>query len=304
MGLSRAGRPLVYSGEELRRMLRRPRRETPDVAAAGAAPERPPLVARRDRPRPARPAPPPARRRAPDGPPVRLEEAVAGREVEGPLGRYYRVDTPAASVEGASRAVAAFEAQFLDERSALRRCLGTCPGAAGAGPDDLLFLDLETAGLSQTPLFLAGAMLRERGGLVVRQYLARTYAEEAPMLADVLARLQAARVVVTFNGKSFDLPFVRMRAVLHRLPFRWDGPHLDLLYPARRAWRGDLPDCRLQTLERHVCGRVREDDLPGAEIPEAYHAFVRTGDARDLVGILRHNLLDLVTLADLLTRMP
>ena len=43
---------------------------------------------------------------------------------------------------------------------------------------------------------------------------------------------------------------------------------------------------------------------PGADIPDAYHAFVRTNDATEIVQIINHNLLDLVTLADLMTRLP
>jgi uncharacterized protein YprB with RNaseH-like and TPR domain len=54
-----------------------------------------------------------------------------------------------------------------------------------------------------------------------------------------------------------------------------------------------------------VCGHhERVGDIPGAEIGEAYHAFVRTGDARQMVQILTHNMLDLVTLAEILMHLP
>ena len=88
------------------------------------------------------------------------------------------------------------------------------------------------------------------------------------------------------------------------LPFAWDPAHLDLLHACRRVWKEVLPDCRLQTLERHVCRRARADDIPGQMIPDAYHEYVRTDNAWQIVEVLRHNLLDLVTLADLLTRFP
>jgi uncharacterized protein len=80
-------------------------------------------------------------------------------------------------------------------------------------------------------------------------------------------------------------------------------PHLDLLGESRRAWGRRLPNCKLQTLEHRICGRLREDDIPGHLIPEAYHEYVRTGDARQMLGVLHHNLLDLVTMADLLARL-
>jgi len=70
------------------------------------------------------------------------------------------------------------------------------------------------------------------------------------------------------------------------------------------VWGGGLPNCKLQTLESHLCQRVRHGDIPGSEIPDAYHAYVRTQDAWQMVQVLHHNLLDLVTLADLMVRLP
>jgi uncharacterized protein YprB with RNaseH-like and TPR domain len=105
---------------------------------------------------------------------------------------------------------------------------------------------------------------------------------------------------VTYNGKSFDLPFLTARATVTgaRMPPLRD--HLDLIYAARRRYRDTYPDCRLQTLEHRLCGRLRTDDVPGSQIPQAYHEFVRTGDARVMARVLKHNLLDLATLAELL----
>ena len=70
-----------------------------------------------------------------------------------------------------------------------------------------------------------------------------------------------------------------------------------------RRWRRLLPDCKLQTLERFICRRTRGADVPGAQIPQEYHYFVRTGDARRLAEIVRHNQLDLLTLWELVLRL-
>jgi uncharacterized protein YprB with RNaseH-like and TPR domain len=77
-----------------------------------------------------------------------------------------------------------------------------------------------------------------------------------------------------------------------------------MLHVSRRAWKGEFPNYRLQTLEQRVCGRRRTGDIPGAEIPAAYHAFVRTGNAAEMSLIIKHNRLDLLTLAELLTKLP
>jgi uncharacterized protein YprB with RNaseH-like and TPR domain len=75
------------------------------------------------------------------------------------------------------------------------------------------------------------------------------------------------------------------------------------LHHARRRWRGHLPNCRLQTLERHVCRRSRAVDIPGHAIPGVYADYVRTGFERDMDTVLYHNAIDLVTLFDLAHRL-
>lgn len=175
---------------------------------------------------------------------------------------------------------------------------------AKAFPQRTLFLDLETCGLAGAPIFLVGLIRPTPDGLLLDQLLARHYAEEQSILTMLEERVASCDVLVTFNGRSFDWPMVQDRRNYHRLPVgRVDLPHVDLLIHARLAWRQQVPNCRLQTLERCLCRRSRQGDIPGSQIPAAYHEFVRTGDARQLSNILHHNALDLVTLAQLTMRM-
>ena len=188
--------------------------------------------------------------------------------------------------------------------AALRRRLDRLSFPSDLRCEDLLFLDLETTGLGNLPLFLIGTMVWEDGGFVVRQYFARDYSEERAILTLWSQVAADRRLLVSFNGKSFDVPFLRVRAAGNAAPFAQPPLHLDLLHVSRRIWKGRLPDCRLQTLERHVCKRTRSGDIPGEQIPEAYHAFVRTGNAAEMAQCVKHNRLDLLTLADLMTRLP
>ncbi len=169
---------------------------------------------------------------------------------------------------------------------------------ANADCADLLFMDLETCGFSGCPIFLVGLMQWEDGALVFDQFLARDYSEEGAILQAFADRYDQAGVLVTFNGKSFDLNMIRERSAFHavELPLR-DPPHLDLLHASRRRWKGGLPNCKLQTLERCLCGRLRRGDIPGAQIPDAYHSFVESGNARQIADVLHHNVLDLLTMA-------
>jgi len=235
------------------------------------------------------------------GEPVRLDDAVDGEEVRTAVGSAFVIEAPA---DGALSEE--FASAVTDSEGDLRgHLLGADPVCGGElGPDDLLFFDLETTGLVSTPVFLIGVMIWSQGGLLTRQFFARNYAEE-PAIVEMFAELlQTTRMLVSFNGKSFDLPYIRARAAATGVRLAFDGPHLDLLHASRRAWKAQLPNCRLQTLEANICGRHRGDDIPGYAIPQAYHDFIRTGDARQMVRTLHHNRLDLITLADLMLRLP
>jgi uncharacterized protein YprB with RNaseH-like and TPR domain len=176
--------------------------------------------------------------------------------------------------------------------------------AAGFAPRDLAVMDLETTGFWGCPIFLVGLLLEEDGRWVTHQLLARDYPEEAGILRLAAELLRDKRLLVTFNGKSYDLPCLRERAAYHRVPARLDElAHVDLLHPARRRFRTELPDCRLQTLEREVVGIFRAADVPSRDIPAVYHAFAATGEARLLAPVLHHSRVDLLTTARLFAEL-
>lgn len=171
---------------------------------------------------------------------------------------------------------------------------------AAAGIEQALFLDLETCGLSSSTLFLAGTMHWNGEDFVLRQYFARHYGEEGPLLRALTESMAGFGHLVTYNGKTFDVPFLQARAAVHGVRLALPPCHLDLLHAARRRWRGELADCRLKTIESRVCRRRRVGDVPGEEIPGLYHDFVKHGDPWRLVPVFHHNLLDVITMADIL----
>lgn len=228
-----------------------------------------------------------------------IETLVPGEEVETPRGRHWRHARTLTESPDLAAAARALVPGGLHENE-----WAEVSHAADRGLEGALFLDLETCGFSGNPLFLTGALRIENGQAVLVQLLARDYAEEASVVEASLELLRRHPLLVTFNGKSYDVPFLRERSIRHGLP--WDPPagHLDLLHAARRRWKDVLPDCRLPTLEARLTGRRRAGDVPGSEAPERYHAFVRGGPASDLVPVLRHNFLDLLTLVTLLGALP
>lgn len=177
-----------------------------------------------------------------------------------------------------------------------RQLLSLCSALDGAP----LFFDIETCGFSGSSLFLIGSIEKdEQGSWVLIQRFARGYHEEAAIVASFAESLKDETVLVSFNGKSFDWPFVQDRIVRHRLPVAGTVPHHDLLHLSRRRWPTQFPNHKLQTLETYLCGRRRVHDLGGRDVAVAYHEFVRSGLVRDVRRILQHNALDVLTLVQL-----
>jgi hypothetical protein len=177
------------------------------------------------------------------------------------------------------------------------------PPIAGCDPRRAVYLDTETTGLSGgagTVAFLVGLGWWDDEGYVLEQLLVRALGEEAPMLARVSERLAGASMIVTFNGKSFDMPLLRTRFVMARMDSPVTPPHLDLLHVARRVHRERAGlGCRLVTIERDVLGFVRHDDVESGDVSACYLHFLRTGDARALLGVIEHNAWDVVAMAAL-----
>lgn len=172
-----------------------------------------------------------------------------------------------------------------------------------ADPEDIVFLDLESLGLSNLPVFLAAVGKLTGDALVVWQFLARSLAEEAAVLTQVTKELPPVPVVVTYNGKAHDWNQLRARVAYYGLPPLPEPVHLDLLFFARRRWAGSLEDCSLAQVERRVLQRTREEDLPSELVPLYYQAYLQTGASSYLRPVVSHNREDVVALALLLKRV-
>jgi uncharacterized protein YprB with RNaseH-like and TPR domain len=168
----------------------------------------------------------------------------------------------------------------------------------------LLLLDTETSGLAGgtgTVAFLVGLASVSRETLCVRQFLMTGFGAERSMLERVHSLAPPRSLLVTFNGKSFDIPLLKTRARLAGIESPYDSfAHLDLLHVTRRRLRLGWPDCRLRTAEERVLGLWREHDLPGSAVPEAWRRWLQARVAAPLADIVEHNRQDLLSLAALL----
>ena len=176
-------------------------------------------------------------------------------------------------------------------------------GANIPPPSSVVYLDTETTGLAGgtgTCAFLIGIGAADGPGFRVRQFFLRDFTEEKAALAALAEALEPYQLLVTFNGKTFDIPLLETRYTLARIRSPFSRlVHLDLLHPARRLWKLRLESCQLKNLERELLGIARDGDVPGSEIPQIYFDYLRTGSAKCLQPVFFHNALDIVTLAGL-----
>ena len=172
--------------------------------------------------------------------------------------------------------------------------------------DSLLAIDTETTGLSGgsgTVAFNIGCAYLRGGEVEVTQYVLTKYSGEKAMLDELSALVSQCEALVTYNGKSFDVPLLvtRFRMQRKRAPFI-GLPHIDLLHPTRALFGKRWRDCRLTTVEREALGFERQDDLPGFLVPAAWADFLKTRDATHLGPVIEHNRNDVVSLLALMAK--
>jgi uncharacterized protein YprB with RNaseH-like and TPR domain len=121
------------------------------------------------------------------------------------------------------------------------------------------------AGGSGTCPFMIGVAASARTAFMCASFFMRDFSEEPSALAALDESLSDVKVLVTYNGKSFDIPLLETRYRLKRArpPFE-KLAHLDLLHGARRLWRFRFESCRLVALENQILGHERENDVPAS----------------------------------------
>ena len=176
------------------------------------------------------------------------------------------------------------------------------PRLADQHPAGFLYVDTETTGLggAGSMVFLAGTARFDGSLLRLRQYLLPAPQYEGGLLGGLAEDLARAGALVSYNGKSFDLPMLEARYILSRQrPSFRQLPHLDLLHPNRRLFKGAFDSYRLPRMEVELLGFEREDDCPSSEVPERYFRFQRTSDPTHILPVLRHNAWDILSLVAL-----
>lgn len=170
--------------------------------------------------------------------------------------------------------------------------------------EDLIFFDTETSSLSSgagTFVFLVGLAYFNKSGLNVIQVFLDQPQNEIGFLNYIDEVLQKYNTFISYNGKSFDIPMLRSRYILNKLPQSLHTfNHFDLLHTARRIWKLRLESRRLADIETEILKFQRTDEeIPGWLVPQIYFDYQNSGDAGVLKGVFYHNEMDVVSLAAL-----
>ena len=239
--------------------------------------------------------------RRPERPPsLPIEQLVGGEIVETGHGPCIVVDRvyPAGHQHGQINITSA-----LSSRSHTVAGIGRDRGLEALDLQHSAFLDVETTGLAGgagTYAFLVGLGWFEGQEFRLRQVFMRDYGEEPALVSVVEETLLPLSGIVSFNGKSFDVPLLETRFILSRRRFPLSSaPHLDLLHTARRLWRLRLENCRLSSLETEILRLERHGDVPSALVPQIYFDYLRYGRVEPLAGVFYHNAQDILSLAAL-----
>lgn len=171
---------------------------------------------------------------------------------------------------------------------------------------DIIFMDIETTGLSGgtgTMAFLLGMGYFTKIGFAIDQFFLADPVNELAFLDEIENIFSHYKVIVTFNGSSFDIPLLKSRFILNRSnsPFI-NMSHLDLLHFSRKIWKLRLPSMKLKDLENEVLEfRRNETEVHGWMVPQIYFDFLRSKDARPLEGVFYHNRMDVLSMAFIFT---
>jgi uncharacterized protein YprB with RNaseH-like and TPR domain len=175
-------------------------------------------------------------------------------------------------------------------------------------PEELLFVDIETKSLFfETSIIEIGAGYFEGSKFTVKQFTCLTDAAEYEVLEEFGKLLPGKKAFVTYNGRSFDIPFIDGRISYHgNTGYANDILELhnfDLLHFSRCCYKREFDSYRLKAMEAQVLGKEREGDIDGSEIQVYFENYVRTLDPKYIEPIIYHNREDIYALVMLMERL-
>ncbi len=185
--------------------------------------------------------------------------------------------------------------------------------------EDLLFLDIETLGIYDSPMIIVGLGFFRNNQFQIHILFARELEEEIAICEHLKNEiLPNFKCFITYNGKSFDIPYIANRLLYYfdenPMIFEDDIPykhintkyhHIDLYHNCRRKYKGMYYDYTLTNIEKKLLSWTRDNDLPSNLVGMCYRKYLK--DPIRYIGlvkdIIEHNYTDIYSLPLILQKM-
>lgn len=165
-----------------------------------------------------------------------------------------------------------------------------------ANPEEILFLDIETTGLTpkNSSLYLIGCVFYKDDIWQSIQWFAENYEDELAVLTGFFEFAKSYKYLIHYNGNNFDLPYLLSKCEEYNLEYNFDNLGGVDIYRRIMAYKelAGLPDLKLRTVEEYL-GVNREDTKSGRELVSDYHTYVCEKSEVLLNELLLHNEDDL-----------
>ena len=185
--------------------------------------------------------------------------------------------------------------------------------------EELLFLDIETLGLYDSPIIMVGLGYFKNNNFEIHILFARDLEEEIAMCEHLKTEiLPNYSCFITYNGKSFDIPYIANRFMYFfddnpmisgdEVPYeRFNSKfhHIDLYHNCRRKYKGNFEKYTLTDMEEKLLNMKRENELPSGLVGLCYKKYLEA--PLRYVGlvkeIIEHNYWDIYSMPLILQKL-
>jgi len=185
--------------------------------------------------------------------------------------------------------------------------------------EDLLFLDIETLGLYDSPIIIVGIGFFKNNKYHIREFFARDLEEEIAICEHLRSKiLPNFKSFITYNGKSFDIPYIANRFLYYfdenpmisdeDVPYEKSNTkyhHIDLYHNCRRKFKGMFDKYTLTNMEEKLLNWKRDNELPSSLVGMCYKKF--RDDPQRYIGLIKecieHNYFDVYSMPLILKQL-
>lgn len=185
--------------------------------------------------------------------------------------------------------------------------------------EEILFLDIETLGIYDSPMIIVGIGYYKANRFHVDILFARELEEEIAICEHLRREiLPNFNCFVSYNGKTFDIPYIANRFLYYfdenpmisknEIPYENVNTkyhHIDLYHSCRRKFKGSFFEYTLTNMEKELLNLERKNQLPSNMVGTCYRRFLKNPEK--YIGLIKecvdHNYCDIYALPLILQKI-